>query len=137
MIIVVMSCENDRQKSKSEVEKSVELFRKAMLSPDYSVLDNLLSESLSYGHSTGLVEDKKTCIESMVTGKFKFQRLDFSDQTISIIDNVAIVRHTFNACTADRGKEPGTALLKVLLLWQKENGKWRLLARQSTKIISN
>ena len=38
----------------------------------------------------------------------------------------------FNATTNDGGK-PGTVKLKVLLIFQKENGAWKLLARQAVK----
>lgn len=137
ILLATLSCKNDQQKAKAEVEAAVELFRKTLVVPNYSVFDSLLSESLSYGHSNGLVEDKKTCIESMVTGKFKFLSLELTDQTIVIEDNTAIVRHTFFARTDDEGKEPGTAHLKNLQVWHKEGGKWRLLTRQSTKILSN
>lgn len=116
------------------VASAVELFRKTMVDPDGKVFQGLTSESLSYGHSNGLVEDKKTCIESMVTGKYNFESLELTEQTIKLSNNTAIVRHTFFAHTHDAGKDPGTVKLKVLQIWQKENGKWLLLARQAVKI---
>ena len=116
------------------VASAVELFRKTMVDPDGKVFNGLISESLSYGHSNGLVEDKKTCIESMVTGKFNFESLELTEQTIKIVDKTAIVRHTFFAHTHDAGKDPGTVKLKVLQIWQKENGNWLLLARQAVRI---
>ena len=118
-----------------KVEAAIELFRKTMINPNFSVFDRLTSESLSYGHSDGLVEDKPTCINSMVSGKFGYKSLNFSDQTIKIIGDIALVRNTFFAETNDQGKDPGTAHIKVLMVWHKENGQWRLLARQSTKIL--
>lgn len=121
-------------RDESDVAAAVELFRKTMLKPDAKVFDSLTSESLSYGHSLGMIEDKKTCIESMVTGKYKFTSLELSDQTIDIVDNTAIVRHGFFAHTHDAGKEPGTVKLKVLQVWQKQKGKWLLLARQAVRL---
>jgi len=59
--------------------------------------------------------------------------IDLSEQTISISDKVAIVRHTLNAKTNDGGK-PGEVHLKVLLIWQKEKSGWKLLARQAIKV---
>ena len=121
-------------KDEAAVASAVELLRKTMVDPDAKVFDSLISESLSYGHSLGAIEDKKTCIESMVTGKFNFDSIELSEQTINIVDNVAIVRHGFFAHTRDAGKDPGTVKLKVLQVWQKQKGKWLLLARQAVRL---
>ncbi|WP_229252955.1 nuclear transport factor 2 family protein [Dyadobacter helix] len=116
------------------VAEAVEKFRKTMVDPDQATFEELTSAALTYGHSNGLVEDQKTCIASMVTGKYNFNSLELTEQTIRIVDKTAIVRHTFFAHTHDAGKEPGTVKLKVLMVWQKENGKWVLLARQAVRI---
>lgn len=71
----------------------------------------------------------------MEIGKLKFLSLEMTDQTIFIEDNKDIVRNTFFARTNDKGKETGTAHLKNLQVRHKEGGKWRLLTRQSTKIL--
>jgi len=46
---------------------------------------------------------------------------------------VAIVRHIFKAKTNDGGK-PGEVNIRVLLIWQKQKGGWKLLARQAVRI---
>jgi len=117
------------QKDVSEV---VERLRKAMIDADGAALNGLTSDSLSYGHSTGRIENKKEFVDNLVSGKSDFVTIDLTEQSISISDNVAVVRHVLTATTNDSGK-PGTTKLKVLLIWQKEKGKWKLLARQAVK----
>ena len=117
-----------------EVENIVESFRQALVEPDQAILEGLTNESLTYGHSLGLIEDRQTFIESLVSAKFKFTSLEFSEQTVDIVGNTAVVRHTLFGHTADEGKDPGTVTLKVLLVWQKDNGKLRLIARQAVRI---
>ena len=133
-IVVNIGWKSNRESEVQKVEAAIELFRNTMIKPDYSVFDRLTSESLSYGHSNGLVEDKPTCIHSLVSIKSRYKRLNFSDQTVKIIGDIALVRNTFFAETNDQGKDPVTAHIKVLMVWHKENGQWRLLARQATKI---
>ncbi len=133
-IVVNIGWKSNRESEVQKVEAAIELFRNTMIKPDFSVFDRLTSESLSYGHSNGLVEDKPTCIHSLVSIKSRYKRLNFSDQTVKIIGDIALVRNTFFAETNDQGKDPVTALIKVLMVWHKENGQWRLLARQATKI---
>lgn len=120
--------------SVNAVEEAVELFREVMLMPDQETFEALFAESLTYGHSNGLIEGQTTCIASMVSGRFKFTSLDFSEQMIQIVDNTAIVRHVLFGHTADEGKEPGTIHLHVLQVWIQNDNGWQLLARQAVRI---
>ena len=115
------------------VAKAVENLRVAMIDADRTALENLTADSLSYGHSGGKVERKKDFVENIVSGKSDFVTINLSDQTISIVNNSAIVRHTLNATTNDGGK-PGTVKIHVLLVWQKYKKEWKLIARQAVKL---
>lgn len=115
------------------VATAVESLRKAMVDPDRTVLDKLTAEELSYGHSNGLLQNKQEFIEALTSGKSDFVSIDLSDQTVKIVGNIAIVRHTLSGVTNDGGK-PGTTKLYVLMIWQQRHGEWKLLARQATKV---
>ena len=104
-----------------------------MIDADRTALENLTADSLSYGHSGGKVERKSDFVENIVSGKSDFVTINLSDQTISIVNNLAIVRHTLNATTNDGGK-PGTVKIHVLLVWQKYKKEWKLVARQAVKL---
>ena len=120
-------------KDEKAVAGAVEQLRMAMINGDKTVLEKLTDEKLSYGHSSGHIDDKKEFVEKLVSGASDFVTIDLSEQTISISEKVAIVRHTLNAKTNDGGK-PAEVHLKVLLIWQKEKSGWKLVARQAIKI---
>ncbi len=120
--------------SEATVAAAVESFREVMLQPDQAAFEELFDESLTYGHSNGLIENQETCIASMVSEKFKFTSLEFSAQTIDVVGSTAIVRHELFGHTRDAGKEPGEVRLKVLMVWVQKEGKLRLVARQAVKI---
>ena len=124
-------------KAQSKVETHIadvlEQFRKAMVDADSIMLDKLTSPKLSYGHSGGHVDDKREFVHKIVTGQSNFVKTEVTEQTIYVNKNVAIVRHKFNAVTNDNGK-PGEVHLAVMLVWQKQHGNWKLLARQAIKI---
>lgn len=119
-------------KDEQAVARSVEKLRKAIVDADKNTFASLVSDKLSYGHSAGFVEDKKVFIDNLVSGKSDFVSINLSNQTITISDNNAIVRHKLDAVTNDGGK-PGEAHLLILMVWQKKAGKWILLARQGVK----
>ncbi len=120
-------------KSIEEISIALKNLSKAMIDADSNMLCKITADSLSYGHSGGTVEGKKAFVEKIVSGKSDFVNMDFTDQTIYISGNTAIVRHNLNAVTNDKGV-PGEVHLKVLLVWQKQKGVWKLLARQAVKL---
>jgi ketosteroid isomerase-like protein len=121
-------------KEQQAVSDAVEKMRKAMVDGDRAVLQSIAADSLSYGHSSGKVENKTEFVENIASGKSDFVTIDLTEQTISIAGNNAIVRHILSAATNDGGK-PGTVKLKILLVWVKEKGQWKLLARQAVKVV--
>lgn len=114
------------------VKNAVNNLIASMITGDRDALTAVASEHLSYGHSGGHVEGRAEFVEKIASGKSDFVTIDITDQTIDIVGKTAIVRHTFNATTNDGGK-PGTVKLKVLLIFEKENGSWKMLARQAVK----
>jgi hypothetical protein len=121
-------------KGEKEVANAVELLKMAMVNANKTSLENLAAEKLSYGHSSGHIDDKREFVDKIVSGTSDFVSIDLTDQTISISDEVAVVRHVFHAKTNEPGKGPGEVHLRVLLVWQKQKGGWKLLARQAVKI---
>lgn len=135
-VIIVVVCAmptNAQTKTEKQVAEVVEQLRIAMLNADSATLHNLTLPSLSYGHSSGLIDNQESFVQKIVSGKSDFVTLEFAYQTISISKNVAMVRHQLHAKTNDSGM-PGEVHLGVLLIWQKLHGHWKLLARQAFKI---
>ncbi|MFT4153786.1 nuclear transport factor 2 family protein [Parafilimonas sp.] len=119
-------------KEEKEVSAAVENFRLAMADGDTGKLDKLTADSITYGHSSGFIQHKPEFLKSFADGSTDFVSLNFLDQTIQLFGNTAIVRHILDADTNDNNK-PGHVKLKILLVWQKQKGMWKLLARQAVK----
>jgi hypothetical protein len=123
-----------QSKEEKEVASAVEFLRKAMLDGDKASLDKIAAPELSYGHSSGTIEDKAAFIEALVSGKNDFVTIALSDQTVQMVGNsLALVRHKLKADT-NNGGTPGTANIGILLVFQKQQGQWKLLARQAFKL---
>jgi ketosteroid isomerase-like protein len=117
-----------------KVAEAVETLRQAMISGDRKALENIAATELSYGHSGGAVEDKAAFVEKIASGRSDFEDIALTGQTIVVSGETAVVRHRLAASTRDAGKEPGSIQLAVLLVWVKQKGAWKLLARQAVKI---
>lgn len=114
------------------IGKQVTALSKAMIDADGKALKALSSPALSYGHSGGHIENQAEFIEKITSGKSDFVTIDIAEQTIAISGDTALVRHILNADIKDGGV-PNTIKLGVLLVWQKQQGEWKLLARQAFK----
>ena len=126
------ACAKDKSADIKKVEAQVEQLRTAMINADAQKLKNLTASELNYGHSGGHVDDQAAFIEKIVSGNSDFVTIQLKDQTIQLVKDIAIVRHTLIATTNDRGK-PGDVDIGVMLIWQKQHGDWKLLARQAFK----
>lgn len=127
--------DNSRSKiGKAEVLDAVEAFRLSLLDPTEASLLAQTDSSLTYGHSSALIEDRHTFIASLTSGKFKFTALQFSDVSIELAGCAAVVRHRLVGRSADQGKAPGPVNLHVVMVWYKDPQGLRLLTRQAVKL---
>jgi hypothetical protein len=123
-----------QSKDEKDVVAAVEFLRKAMLDGDKAALYKIAAPELTYGHSSGTLEDKAAFIDALVSGRNDFVTIDLSEQTVKLVGNdLALVRHKLKAQT-NNGGTPGTANIGILLVWQKQQGQWKLLARQAFKL---
>lgn len=130
LLLPFLAFAQDKQERK--LAEVVERLRTAMINGDRAALEDIASEKLSYGHSSGVIENKPEFVEKIASGKSDFVTIDLADQSITVSGKTAIVRHKLSAKTNDGGK-PGEVNLLVLLVFQKENKTWKLLARQAVR----
>lgn len=117
----------------AEVETTVDALYKAMVDKDEATLKNLTADKLTYGHSSGTLEDKAQFIDAVMNGSFDYISITPEEQIIIISDDVALVRHIFVTNALNDG-EPTDVRIGNLMTFQKQNGKWKLLGRQAYKL---
>ncbi len=114
-----------------EVNDYVNQLNDALVQRNAEQLKALTSEGLSYGHSKGKIEAQEAFIGNVISeGATQFVTITIEDQTTEIVGDNAIVRHTFKAETSKNGKA-GSLEIKNLMVWQKAEGQWKLIARQA------
>lgn len=115
------------------VNQGVEALRKALLDKDKARLEQLTADQLSYGHSDGRVQTKAEFIDGVMTGRAVVKSLTFPDLKVGLAGNAAIARHIYASESETDGK-PNSVRIGVLAVWQKQDGSWKLLARQGYKL---
>ena len=114
------------------VAQAVEALRQATFGQEKPRLEVLCAEQLSYGHSDGRVENKAQFIDGVMTRKAIVKSLVLSDHTIAVVGTNAIARHKWASESETDGKLTSTKI-GVLQVWLKQDGTWKLLARQAVR----
>jgi ketosteroid isomerase-like protein len=123
----------DAQSLINEVETSIGNLNTAIISKDKPMLEKLTAEELSFGHSTGVIQDKSAFVNDVLSGPTKLIRIDISNQSINLVDDIAIVRNISSISGTNKGM-PLELKIGVLMIWRKLEGNWKLLARQGFKL---
>jgi hypothetical protein len=123
--------------NKSDVEKAVEGMRLALLSGKAADLEKIPTHDLIYVHSAGNAENIQQFLESIISEKDTYKRVEFNYQTISAFDTTAIVSHIFDGTLISKGvnnEQPYDVHLGVIQVWKKVDGVWKLTARKSVRL---
>lgn len=134
-LLILSFCHPTVAQSNEEalVAEAIERFRGVMVQPDSLVLASLASDDLEYVHSSGTVRDKQGFIDEFMQRWTNFTKVTILDQTIKITGDNAIVRHRLVADANNPGY-PAVVDIIILMVWRKEEGQWKMLARQAAKI---
>lgn len=117
------------------VAKAIDTLSRAVVAADAAALKKITWPELTYGHSAGLVENQEQFIDALVSKRSVIVSIDNPKMTSSIAGDVAISRGTMTFTVGGAaGAAPTKVDLTLLLVWQKRNGEWRLLARQAYKV---
>lgn len=137
ILLLLLASVNVMVKAQTKDEKdvlvAVENMRLALISGERAALENVAATDLSYGHSSGKLQDKAAFVEAIASGASDFVSIEYKNQTVKVTGKTALVRHELHAKTNDGGK-PGEVHLGILLVWQKQGKDWKLLGRQAYKL---
>ena len=138
-VIAITSCASStdqKQLDKEMVLQTLKKFDDAVIARDEATLKALTATNLSYGHSSGKIQDKAEFVDDVVNGSFQFVSITNDNQSVNISENVAIVRHILSADATNAG-QPAKVHIGIIMVFQlDENDKMVLLARQAYRLPS-
>jgi Domain of unknown function (DUF4440) len=105
----------------------------ALVAKDSVTLQGILHDSVSYGHSNGLIENKLSIWGNLKSNYIQYHDIKYSQLKIQIHKNTAIVRYKAEIDVDFESKNYKLAL-HTMQTWLRQKNSWQLLARQATKI---
>ena len=127
--LTVIAAESNPSAEK-QVTVAMEALKQAMIHRDGAALDRLLNDDLMYTHSAGQVETKADVIKSIGSGKSIIEKLEFSNTTVRVYGETALVKGRVDLWHSATNIVP----MDVLHVWVKKADGWRLVARQATRL---
>jgi ketosteroid isomerase-like protein len=115
------------------VAKSIETLRQGQFEANKAKLDQVTATQVSYGHSDGRVETKEEFINGVMTRKQVVKSLTFPELKVAVVGNAAIARHIYLS-ESERDGKASTTRIGALQLWQRQDGGWKLIARQGFRL---
>ena len=106
-----------------------------LLQKDTAHLKTLIANTVTYGHSNGWIQNNRSLLTDLYNGKLSYTVINQEITAISFEHNTASVRASANV----EGMVDGTPFamkLHILQVWiEAGKNNWKLLARQSVKIL--
>ncbi|HEX4985486.1 MAG TPA: nuclear transport factor 2 family protein [Burkholderiales bacterium] len=105
----------------------------AQTGDDYGALDKLLGEDLVYTHSSAVVDNKASYVDSMKSGTVKYRVMRRSDVKVRTYDCVAIITGQGNFDVTVKGQDIAVEL-RFTSVWAKRPGGLQFISWESTRM---
>ena len=106
----------------------------AMCEQDADTLERLLSDSMVYVHSTGLLDSKRSFLDHVRNGPIQYKSFDRSDVEAHAAGDATVIVRGVAAAGVEFDGKPIDLNFRYLAVWVKHDGAWRFEAWQSSSI---
>ena len=119
--------------SSDEAIKAEDVRYAAQMNNDFAAMEKLFSSDLVYIHSSSVLDNKASFIESMRSGTVKYKVMRRSDVTVRTYGCVAIINGIGNYDVRVKENDMNI-VLRFTSIWQKKDNALEFISWQSTRI---
>ena len=106
----------------------------ALCEQDADTLDRLLSDSMVYVHSTGLLDTKQSFLDHVRHGPIQYKSFERSNVEAHAAGNETVIVRGVAAAGIEFDGKPIDLNFRYLAVWVQHGGAWRFEAWQSSNI---
>ena len=122
-----------QENAEAELNRLEDLRYEAMKNSDAETMDKLFANDMVYQTLQGLTYDKPSYIALFKSGDVKINSFRRENSRVKFYGDTATVMATAYLDATFKG-EPRQIALFYLNVWAKRDGRWQLVARQSTAL---
>jgi ketosteroid isomerase-like protein len=128
---IVLSAASPDPKTEKEVLAAMDAYKQAMMKKDAAALAKIVSDDLTYTHSSNLHQDKAALLASLKENTI-VEAIDFKDLKVRVYGGTALVKGDVDFRNNAAGVVT-VSKLNVLHVLVKGPQGWQLVARQATR----
>jgi uncharacterized protein (TIGR02246 family) len=120
-----------QESTEAELNRLEDLRYEALKSADAKLMDELFAEEFVYQNLLGSTYSKSEYIAFVMSGNVKIDSFKRENSRVKFYGDVATVMATTHLDVVLKGERRQLSLF-YLNVWVKRDGRWQLVARQST-----
>jgi hypothetical protein len=107
----------------------------AMVHVDEPALKKLLSDDLTYTHSSGLFQNKVQFIADVKSGAIKYVSVtpSESDWNVRVLGSIAVVNGVAAVHVVNHGND-ASFRIRYMTVYSNQSGDWQLIAWEATRL---
>jgi len=98
------------------------------------MLSLYFSDNISYGHSSGKVENKAEAIRNIVNNASVYSDISLDGFDTKVEGGTVVTRYLMTATEKKADGKSNPLKLHILVVWNKDGGTWKMLARQAVRV---
>lgn len=129
MLLMSALAASAQESTEQQILKLEEQWTQGLIKADAAFLEQLYTDDIVYTHTNGTVNNKTEVLSGIKSGKAKYLSVERSDVKVQSHGDMAIV--TFRAVIR---VNTVTLPSRILHVFVRQNGAWRMAAYQSTRL---
>ena len=107
--------------------------RRAVIKGDTSILERYLADDYVGIGPNGDAADKSKTIQELKDGTVKYSAIDVTEENVRMYGDTGIYNGRGDVKLTING-QPQTADVRVTIVWLKQNGQWKRVSFQATRV---
>jgi len=99
---------------------------------DLEALGQIYAEDLVYVHSGGNIETRAQFLDRVRKGGLKYQKVELVEPRVRVYGEAAVVNGAFDVGVLVDGQSVNTRVVYIHV-YARQDGRWRLVAHQTTR----
>ena len=120
------------QTAEQKVTTAMKEFHQALVSKDFDAINKATDKNLSYGHSTGWIQNQADVVNDFKSGRINYQSYKEDSVSVAVSGDAANVRFIADINATNNGVNSNNHI-KVLEVYIKKGSNWVLFSRQAVK----
>ena len=121
------------QQDEQEIRQCSQRRFEAMVRGDLTTLDELLADELTYTHSSGRFDAKAPFLQDIASGRNRYESITTEEVRVRVYHAVGILTGIAQMGAKIRA-QPVNRRLRFMEVYRKADGRWQLVAWQSTTL---